>query len=181
MINIMVYTLCSFDFPLYPWCYRALATAGLSSVNCCEQVCVRVVHFFSVWITLCITLPFSARGGDGRFGRRYLYLRAVPLRMSWNGKRGTAVRTGGRPRVRGIALGSGNGNGRCVAAWRDGVPFASFWGTSVHLWRLWWQWRVRDNHGVCATDWAVSSLLNGRPVSTITFLNGCVWAGVHEC
>ena len=83
--------------------------------------------------------------------------------------------------MRGIALGSGNGNGRCIATWRDGVPFATFWGTSVRLWRLLRQWRVRDNHSVRAADWAVGPLLSGGPVRVIAFLNGCVRAGVHEC
>lgn len=120
--------LCSLNFALDPRRYcRALATAGFSRIDRCEQVCFRVIRLPCFWIPLCITLPFPTREREGQLRRRWLYLRAIPLGVSWNGKRGTAMRTGGRVRVRGIALGSSGGEGRCITAGaRDGVPFPRF-------------------------------------------------------
>jgi hypothetical protein len=128
----MFYGLCSLDFALHrlhPRCYRALTATGFSRVDCREQVCIGVIHL-RFGISLCIAFPFPAREGEGegRLGWRLLYLRAVPLGVSWKRNRGTAVRTGRRARVLGVALGTGpsDRDRRCVAARRDSVSFARF-------------------------------------------------------
>src|SRR6267142_1631623 len=137
----MLCGLCSLNFAfhwLHPRCYHALTTTGFSRVDCREQVCIRVIHLLRFGISLCIALPFPAREGEGRLGWRWLYLRAVPLGVSWKGNRGTAVRTGRRVRVSGVTLDTGPSDcdRRRVAARRDGIPFARFRGPSIGLRRL---------------------------------------------